>query len=70
MIYKIQTDSPKENTVIEFKQLKDHVGFSIYNYEDPGSQAIVISQDQLYDMIGSLITIQQKIQKGGRNGRG
>ena len=70
MIYKIQSDEPNESSVLEFTQLKDNrVGLTIYNYKDADTRAIVIDKDQLYDLIGSLITIQQKL-KGGKDGRG
>ena len=70
MIYKIQSDEPNESSVLEFTQLKENrVGISIYSYKDKDAGAIVINKDQLYDFIGSLITIQQKL-KGGKDGRG
>lgn len=63
MIYKFETDKVNGTVYMEVKKVDEQVNISLISDKNGIEMEIFLSKEKLYDLIGSLHSIQSKLKK-------
>ena len=63
MIYKFETDKVNGTVYMEVKKVDEQVNISLISDKSAIEVEIFLSKEKLYDLIGSLHSIQSKLKK-------